>query len=295
MNSLSRSKKDPRCHRRYFVRLAIVLLLLTNACTFRVNSLVDAPDAHPGDGECKSAQGVCTLRAAVMEVNASTLAGTYGLLTPLTYWSHRVEVPSGLYQLTLPAKSGGGSLTITRGVQIQGAGASLTIIDGKQTHLAIYAQNGTVGINNLTLQGSNGTNLAGGVIRVDDTAELNNVIVRDGNAMTGGGGLYVSAGGKVTIRRSAIINNFATGAFGGGIWNQGELWVYDSTIANNDSNRAGGVRNEGQMNLRSFNVTLTTRCRNQHSVHGHAVHRQRVLPRPQPKTVQPLLIDPVRT
>ena len=36
---------------------------------------------------------------------------------------------------------------------------------------------------------------------------------------------------------------------GRGIWNQGELWVYDSTIAGNDSNRAGAIRNEGQMNI----------------------------------------------
>ncbi len=57
------------------------------------------------------------------------------------------------------------------------------------------------------------------------------------------------------MRRSAIIDNMATGAFGGGIWNQGELWVYDSTIANNNSNRAGGVRNEGQMNLRNVTVS----------------------------------------
>jgi hypothetical protein len=198
---------------------------------------------------------MCTLRAAVMEVNATTLAGTYGLVTPQTYWSHRIEVPAGVYALTLPPNAGGGTLTMTRGMQIQGAGSSLTIIEGKQTNLAIRAESGTVGINNLTLQGSNGTNNAGGVMRVDDTAELNNVVIQNGNAFTGGGGLYVAGGGKVTIRRSSIISNFATGAFGGGIWNQGELWVYDSTIANNDSNRAGGIRNEGQMNLRSSTVS----------------------------------------
>ena len=255
MHNLSRSRKDLRRSRRYFICLALVLLLLTNACTFQVNNMVDAPDAHPGDGECKTAEGMCTLRAAVMEVNATPLAGTFGLLTPQTYWSHRIEVPAGVYELTLPSNAGGGSLTMTRGMQIQGAGASLTIIDGKQTHLAVYMQSGTVGINNLTLQGSNGTNLAGGVMRVDDTAELNNVIIRNGNATTGGGGLYVAGAGKVTIRRSSIVSNFAIGAFGGGIWNQGELWIYDSTIANNNSNRAGGIRNEGQMNLRSSTVS----------------------------------------
>ena len=42
---------------------------------------------------------------------------------------------------------------------------------------------------------------------------------------------------------------------GRGIWNQGELWVYDSTIAGNDSNRAGAIRNEGQMNLRNTTIS----------------------------------------
>ena len=140
-------------------------------------------------------------------------------------------------------------------MQIQGVGTSLTIIDGNAFDMTIYVQSGTVGINNLTLRGSNGNNLIGGVIRVDGAAELNNLIIRDGKAFTGGGGLAVVAGAKVTMRRSSIINNFATGAFGGGILNQGELWVYDSTIANNDSNRAGGVRNEGQMNLRNTTVS----------------------------------------
>ena len=62
-------------------------------------------------------------------------------------------------------------------------------------------------------------------------------------------------GPRFDMRRSAIIDNMATGAFGGGIWNKGELWVYDSTIANNDSNRAGGIRNEGHMNLRNVTVS----------------------------------------
>jgi hypothetical protein len=44
----------------------------------RVDSTADAPDADPGDGVCARAappggtgQGLCTLRAAVMEANAT--------------------------------------------------------------------------------------------------------------------------------------------------------------------------------------------------------------------------------
>jgi CSLREA domain-containing protein len=238
MNSLLlRKERRFRFPARHFVYLALVLL--TNACTFRVNSVVDAPDANPGDGTCESAAGLCTLRAAVMEANAYS-------------FTSRIEIPSGLYELTLPVNSGGGRLEITTGVKFQGAGA--TIIDGHGSDIVIYVKSGNVAINNLIVQGGNSQ--AGGGIRVDGaTVEFNNLTIKNNNAFTGGGGLYVTNAGKVTIRRSTISDNFATGAFGGGIWNQGELWVYDSTIANNDANRTGGIRNEGQMNLRNTTVS----------------------------------------
>ena len=239
-SSLPCKEQNFRSPARHFVFLALVLL--SNACTFRVNSLADAPDANPGDGSCESATGLCTLRAAVMESNAYS-------------YTSAIEIPSGLYELTLPAKSGGGRLEITRGVKIQGAGA--TIIDGHGADIVLYVKSGNVAINNLTVQGGNSQGGAG--IRVDDaTVALNNLTIKNNNAVTGGGGLYITNEGTVTIRRSTISNNSAIGAFGGGIWNQGELWVYDSTIANNDSNRAGGVRNEGQMNLRNTTVSGNT-------------------------------------
>ncbi|MBA3965011.1 MAG: CSLREA domain-containing protein [Nitrospirales bacterium] len=88
--------------------LAVLLPLVTSGCmTYRVNSLADAPDANPGDRKCERAvpggtrtgapDGLCTLRAAVMESNASV-------------WKDTVEVPGGLYQLTLPVAAGGGHL-----------------------------------------------------------------------------------------------------------------------------------------------------------------------------------------
>ena len=43
------------------------------ATTFTVNSLLDTPDAAPGNGTCADANGACTLRAAIQEANS--LAG----------------------------------------------------------------------------------------------------------------------------------------------------------------------------------------------------------------------------
>ena len=54
----------------------LVMLLLASVAgfaqkTFTVNSTVDSPDAVPGDGICADALGLCTLRAAIDEANAS--------------------------------------------------------------------------------------------------------------------------------------------------------------------------------------------------------------------------------
>ena len=38
--------------------------------TFVVNSTADGVDTDLGDGECDNGEGVCTLRAAIMQANA---------------------------------------------------------------------------------------------------------------------------------------------------------------------------------------------------------------------------------
>ena len=43
---------------------------------FVVDAAVDVVDAVPGDGACATAAGLCTLRAAVQEANASPGAHT---------------------------------------------------------------------------------------------------------------------------------------------------------------------------------------------------------------------------
>jgi len=166
--------------------------------TYRVNSLADAPDANPGDRTCARAVppgaeagapgGLCTLRAAVMESNASV-------------WKDTIEVPSGLYQLTLPVAEGGGHLAITDGVKIQGAGAATTIIDGNHANSVFYVQNEGLELNHVTVQG--GISQGGGGIRIDaGTSEFYNLVIRQNEAFTGGGGLLVDSG--ATLRSGGV-------------------------------------------------------------------------------------------
>jgi CSLREA domain-containing protein len=61
-----------------FLALVLALLTLTGPPTaraaggetFTVNSAGDDSDASPGDCQCRTSGGVCTLRAAIQEANA---------------------------------------------------------------------------------------------------------------------------------------------------------------------------------------------------------------------------------
>src|SRR4051812_21769471 len=49
---------------------------------FTVNAVGDAGDDDPGDGECRTAADVCTLRAALEESNALTSADVIDFALP---------------------------------------------------------------------------------------------------------------------------------------------------------------------------------------------------------------------
>lgn len=242
--------------------MTVIAGLLASGCVLRVDSTADAPDANPGDGVCATAapaggsEGLCTLRAAVMEANA-------------TVWAESIEIPAGTYQLTLSIGEGGGPLVIERSVAIRGAGVGNTIIDAAASdydggencplsgpeHRVFTINGGNVSIRYATLRG--GVAQHGGGIRQDGgDLEITDASIERNVAFTGGGGIHL-AGGTTRIRRTSIVNNCANGAFGGGlrVGASGEGWVYDSLIANNRANRAGGIYNLGALNLRSTTVS----------------------------------------
>ena len=109
-------------------------------------------DVAPGDGVCLSADGTCTLRAAVMEANASAGADTIDLtaiddpLQPITLTLEGVDeafvsTPQGeaACAAVLEADAAIGDLDITEGLTIQGAGTGLTVIRWDARSLVIPA------------------------------------------------------------------------------------------------------------------------------------------------------------
>lgn len=149
--------------------------------TFQVNSTVDAVDASPGDGECLTSAGACTLRAAIQEANAFL-----GLDT--------IRVPSGVYRLTLAGTedaAASGDLDITEAVSIDGVGPSKSVVDG------------------------NGIDRVFEVLASASGVTLRGLTIRNGRPPTGDGGGLLN-GGSTTLEDVTFSRNSAPG-FGGGV------------------------------------------------------------------------------
>ena len=200
------------------------------AATITVNSTLDDFDLGPN--------GNCTLREAVLAANTNNavdacIAGEAGPGV-----TDRIAVPAGLFVLTVGAAGEDGAqegdLDLTDSVEIEGAGARLTVIDG------------------------------GGLDRVFDVdpgqggtpAAILNVTIRGGDVDSSGGG--VRNGGTLTIDRCTISGNTASGP-GGGIRNDVDLFVLDSTIVGNvTADHGGGVDAHGQSFFQNVTVSDNT-------------------------------------
>ena len=242
--------------------LQLTVGLPSHAATFTVNSTADTSDDNPGNGICADADGNCTLRAAVQEANA--LAGDDTIvLSAATY--------------TLSGAAGddlalSGDLDITDTATITGVETASTVIDGGGVDRIFDIDPSGIGvsatISNLTIRNGNLPGESGGGVRnrgtllLDNTTVSGNVSGIDGggllnlgtltlqsgtvsanSAAANGAGVFNGSGSSLTVTRSTLSSNTATGtsSSGGGIFNNGvALDLTNSTITNNTANSTGG-------------------------------------------------------
>lgn len=213
----------------------------TTAATFTVNSTADAPDSTTTDNACSVAGatgGVCTLRAAVQQANAS----------PDT---DRIVVPAGTYALT---RVGGeqaalsGDLDVTQSVTFDGAGARGTVIDQQVTEGVVDVRPGagSVTIEGLTLRGGDSPGSAGAGLANRATVMLVDSAVRENASVrSAGAGIYNAA--SLTVDRSLIAGNSSgAAAGGGGLYNDGGLVaVRNSTLSGNSASAGAALMSVG--------------------------------------------------
>lgn len=209
----------------------------------RVTATYDAPDVNPGDGVADDGTGQATLRAAIMEANA--LPG-----------ENTVRIPPGTYTLSIVGQNedaaATGDLDVTDALVIRGAGADQTIIDGAGLdRLLDVLPNVTLEVHDATT--TNGTADQGGGIRNAGDLTLLGSMVIDSDTSGHGGGLHNKTGATMTIEQSTIAGNSAFW-YGGGIFNDGDLNIVNSTISDNWTSDGGGG---GIANYFDGNTTLT--------------------------------------
>jgi CSLREA domain-containing protein len=221
--------------------------------TFTVNSTVDAPDATPGDGVCETASGngICTLRAAIMETN--TLAG-----------ADTIKLQAGaLYVLTRAGDDDialNGDLDITDDVTIDGAGVGSSVIDGNGnvTHDRVFdieKYGGIVNLSGVTIQhGKASVSRAGGIQNSYGTLTLTNSVVKANIGVYGGG---IRNEDTLTLNNSTVSSNTATD-YGGGIFNYKTVTLNNSTVSGNSTDGdGGGTYNWGTATLTLNNSTVS--------------------------------------
>lgn len=247
--------------------IAVIILMIfsasvANAANFTVNSTADEVDANSGDGTCSSTpSSLCTLRAAIQETN--TLPGTDTL-----------NILPGTYTLTIVGRLEGaaatGDLDITDSINIIGAGANDTILDGNQNDRIFHIgpNNPTVGpsvyITNLTMTDALAINIsqdgAGGTIAINNGEVFLDYITITGSLATGAGGAIFLDHGGLTINHSTFANNTTSGS-GGAVANwHGGLSISNSTFYGNktfqDNSEGGAITSIGEGGFYMYNSTV---------------------------------------
>lgn len=167
----------------------------------------------------------------------------------------------GAYNISLTGNddtAANGDFDIRYGVEIQGAGASQTIISGNGLDRVFDVRGGgTLTLTNATITGGFTDNEGGGV-RVNSTGTLNltNVIVSGNFAKSEGGGIYND--GTSSLTDVTIASNTAQNKDGGGIYNLASLQMTRVTLNANTAKKGGGAFSKsGATGFFATNVTIS--------------------------------------
>ena len=201
-----------------------------------VNSVQDAVDDAPGDGICATAEGLCTLRAAVQEANARP-------------GKDLISLPGGTYELTLEGAgedlAATGDLDVLEDLRIRGEGREQVVIDGMGWDRVIDTQlQSPVAIELVSLTIRDGAppgNFAsgGGIDLVKGSLWLSSVAVLNSSADRGGG-VAVFDGDFLLIEDSLIAGNSAIHS-GGGVSSFIAVTVNRTRMTGNHASLGGGI------------------------------------------------------
>jgi hypothetical protein len=209
------------------------------------DALKDAEDASPGDGTCASADGVCTLRAALQEAAAAggprVIAvgnGRYVLDEPLGIAGDMILIGNGPDKTFIHGQrlfTQSGTTLRMEGITLSGGGLRAAPVDSLTLRRmrftgnriegsfggAILTRTGSLDIRDTTFDNNSSTVDGGTLMCLDCSGVMENVTVTGGS----GGGLTFTGSGSVALNHVTIV-----GTGGGSGWESpfgAALHVYD--------------------------------------------------------------------
>jgi hypothetical protein len=239
--------------RRSLIAFALAFVAVPSAAqanTFTVDSTVDMADASLADGQCRTTDDTCTLRAAIQQANRNAGPDRIGF-----------ALSGGLIRLDaeLPA--------ISTDMDIVGPGASnLTLWGNASAHQRVFGISAwaQVRISGLTITHGFADAGGGGV-----SIGYANVTIADclisSSAADKGAGISIVLG-SLKVERSTVAGNSATE--GGGLFAlNANVDIVDSTFDGNAANLGGAIRGE----MGPIHVTGSTLSHNFALLDGGAV------------------------
>jgi hypothetical protein len=210
---------------------AYELIPTATTVALTVDDLTDAADAAPGDGTCATAAATCSLRAAVQEANAATVAAGAGAI--LTF-----DVGFAV-DGTITV---GSTLDVTSIVHLDGTGRRVTVDGGGAVRIFdLDAGARTVTFANLTLaNGSTSASDGGGAIHsagrgwVTNVTFTGNAALDSSPASAGGGAISVDwdPGASFDIVNATFVGNSTAAPVGGGdVFARGAVTVSYSSFS----------------------------------------------------------------
>ncbi len=217
---------------------------------FVVNSNNDSNDAVLGNGICDAGGGVCTLRAAIQEANATAGSQTINFNGTLFATQQTIALTTGV------------EIEISSDLTINGPGANLLTINGGTGSNRIFFNNGgAAAIEGVTISGGDGigtaSNGAGGAIFSSGGTLVLDGVHLTGNTGNPGAGAYIFGGANHQIINSTISANTTAGTCGGFLIESSSLSITSSTISGNSATVGGGgfCNNSTTATLRNSTIT----------------------------------------
>lgn len=267
------------------------LEILEDRCVpalFTVNTLLDTPDANPGDGIAADSVGFTSLRAAIEEAETTTAHDVIqfapGLIGPIYLLSALPDIITSL-MINGPGYS---DITVERaGPQdyriftfLQPFGSSLTwevngltIANGRSDFgggIYVSGQQSTLQCNDVVFTGNQVTDSGGAIANSQSSVTLMNCDLYLNTAVNYGGAVFASSG-NTDIVYSRIFANAAK--YGGGIAHLGtgvtDVWGGSEIYSNSASINGGGIWvSFGEVNITSSYVHANTAVGNGGGYYG---------------------------